>query len=280
MSSFHNMPIRHRLALAALIPVLGLIGVLAVQAMDLYAARNTADAVAQQTVLAPDISDAIHELQRERGMSVGHLASQGANFGDRLRSQRQATDAVLSELNGANVDGALASAVTEVKRQARVLPQLRERVDELAAQPGEAAAAYTEVVRAQIAALGAIGRTASASGQAALASAYMALVEAKERAGIERAIGAQGFGSQFALATHSRFLDLAARQAAYLNVFETNAPQAIRASSERPAARSDWSGGGGLAGGSRAGRLRQSGPSDGGRLVRRCDHTYRPHART
>jgi len=45
------------------------------------------------------ISRLIHELQRERGLSSGVIASRGERFGDMLVAQQKLTDASLGELS-------------------------------------------------------------------------------------------------------------------------------------------------------------------------------------
>lgn len=51
-----------------------------------------------QIAISAKVSDLIHELQKERGLSAGFLSSRGAKFSSELKSQRNSTDSVLKEL--------------------------------------------------------------------------------------------------------------------------------------------------------------------------------------
>ncbi|MBK1671508.1 hypothetical protein CKO28_26265 [Rhodovibrio sodomensis] len=60
-----------------------------------------------------------------------------------------------------------------------------------------------------------------------MTEAYLALVEAKERAGIERAVGAAGFDSGFSPELHTRFVRLGAEQQSYLAQFRATAAESF-----------------------------------------------------
>ena len=48
--------------------------------------------IAQLTALARSAGNVVHELQKERGMSVGFLGAEGKTFKDELTAQRALTD--------------------------------------------------------------------------------------------------------------------------------------------------------------------------------------------
>src|SRR6185436_6474853 len=87
-----NFSIALKIAFACLVPLLGL----AIFASSMVIEARQKSAAAQEvlaaTALAEAASLAVHELQRERGMSVGFVASKGASFAAELPSQRQETD--------------------------------------------------------------------------------------------------------------------------------------------------------------------------------------------
>lgn len=88
-----NLKIGGRIALALMVPALGLLafgGMLLIEKR--HAATNMAD-VERLATLAPVISGLVHEMQKERGASAGFLASKGAKFGDTLKKQRLDTNA-------------------------------------------------------------------------------------------------------------------------------------------------------------------------------------------
>ncbi|WP_051431803.1 methyl-accepting chemotaxis protein [Rhodovibrio salinarum] len=228
LSQIKKLRVGQRLALAAAIPFIGLLGVLSLYTVENLNARTQAQTVSAFTQAMPPVSDAVHHLQRERGMSVGYTASEGARFGQQLRTQRDTTDQALSQLPEAG-DGKFDGTMTTVKTRLRDLAALRRDVDRQIYAPSEVAQRYTQIVRSLIGVLQNLRRTTVGTGTSEKTTAYLGLVEAKERAGIQRAVGSAGFASGFDAKTHSRFLSLRAREAAYLDVLRAAAEPRFQA---------------------------------------------------
>jgi methyl-accepting chemotaxis protein len=142
----------------------------------------------------------LHEQQKERGARSVFLASGGQNFGPELRDQRVSTDAAVAALE-ATLEQIGASSLPEVLEDAlgtvtsglQARQTIRDRIDAISIEVPEALGHYT-AHNAQI--LFTINRIGTISGNADVALkivAIKAFLQAKEFAGLERAIGSGGF---------------------------------------------------------------------------------------
>ena len=135
------------------------------------------------------ISRLIHELQRERGLSSGVIASRGERFGDMLVAQQKLTDASLGELQSIVrqhvTDQAIHGGVAAVADR---LQGLRQRVSNREISRDYTVDRYTELVDALF------DMQLSTFGNAVKSSlfrkqmAFVAFSQAKETADKERAL--------------------------------------------------------------------------------------------
>ena len=87
-----DFSIAKKIAFACLVPLTGLAIFAGSMVLEARQKAAAADEVLAATALAEGASLAVHELQRERGMSVGFVASKGAIFAAELPKQREETD--------------------------------------------------------------------------------------------------------------------------------------------------------------------------------------------
>ncbi len=228
----NNLKIRNRLILALVFPVLGLVFFAGVVMYGEY--NNAAKLTRLQHLaqIAPDISALVHELQKERGNSAGFIGSKGGSaFKDRLTTQRQATDGVLENFNSV-MNGfddtafgeAFVQRIDQAREQVGLLNEKRTSVSDLDYSIPQMAKYYTGTIGKL---LDVIGDMAVLSTDAQITNAvtsYVSFLQAKEKAGIERAMGAGGFGKgAFEPNIHQRFISLIGQQIAFLNDFERSA---------------------------------------------------------
>lgn len=217
---FADLKIGFKIAIACLVPLAGLIGISAFAVYDAWSNQRAALEVLAATDLAEDASLVIHELQKERGMSAGFIASKGQQFTSELPPQRQATDARIQALrqlvtaagdgfrNG-TVGSRLAAADTDMQG----LETLRKSVAGQSIAAGDAAAVYTRMISSLLSVAESIGGLSRDAGLAQAVSMYTAAMRGKEQAGQERATGARGFGAgRFTPADLRAYLSLAAAQ--------------------------------------------------------------------
>ncbi|KAF0109899.1 MAG: methyl-accepting chemotaxis protein, partial [Rhodospirillaceae bacterium] len=154
--------------------------------------------------------------------------------GDRLEGQRRETDASLSKLKSflaafpfKEYDPQLHQIATTADASVNALASKRHQVTAQELTVLQGAGYYTETIAhmidviKQMMVLSPNGRVSNAI------AAYVGLIEAKERMGLERATGSGGFAAQkFAPALYQRFIALIAEQAVFLNHFQTFATPA------------------------------------------------------
>ena len=141
------------------------------------------------------LSDIVHTLQVERGLTAGFLGSKGARGGAELRSARADSDMATSGFSGAmnNLDAAvdadLSAARHGFERQLAEIRSLRQSIDALTVNGADAFTAYTAAVDDIIALANDLSKLASDATISRRMSAYVNLMQAKETAGRERAVG-------------------------------------------------------------------------------------------
>ncbi|MBR0566955.1 nitrate- and nitrite sensing domain-containing protein [Azoarcus sp. L1K30] len=172
-------------------------------------------------------SAVVHELQKERGLSAGYIASKGARFRSELDSQRKqslAASAAMDEtLSGADLtefDADIRSSVESARTRVENLSSIRNNISAGAATPGQSFTAYTSAIDDLLAI---VEKSAASAIDAEISreiTAYLMYLNAKEQAGRERATLNGVFASNsFDPSTFRRFLTLLATQSTYLHAF-------------------------------------------------------------
>jgi len=232
MSFFQNSRIWVRIALAVAVPMLGVVGLAAVQLTQKAATLREMSSLSDIAQLAPAVSDVVHEMQKERGRSAGFIASKGASFAEELAQQRQETDGRLGRLDEAlerfavaDYGSAFAEKVATARRSLGELDARRQSVSALTDTVAEMAAYYGRTIVELLATIEEMGVISSNARVTNRIAAYTAILQAKERAGRERAMGAAGFGGGFEPGIYRSFVKMIAMQEALIEVFAKHATQ-------------------------------------------------------
>ncbi|CAA7611561.1 bacteriohemerythrin [Magnetospirillum sp. UT-4] len=218
--------LKTRIMLLVAVPLLVILGMAAISLADSAARVGRQTAILDLARLGTVSSALIHEMQKERGASALFLGSKGTQFGPELGDQRQATDTRLAAFRTA-ATAALPKLAPDIARQVTValadldgLGGTREGVTALSMPPPQAIKFYTGAIANQIAAVEALVHMADEPETVREMAAYTAIINAKERAGQERAVGSAGFAAgQFAPALHRRLVELWAEQSAFFHSF-------------------------------------------------------------
>ena len=168
------------------------------------------------------MNDFIHEMQKERGYSAGFIASKGKNFPTQLAEQRKVTDGLLAE---AQAQIEIASATKSEPASIALaniaqLADIRAQVNSFDLTVPQMAKFYTQTINQLLEISRPIAEGDIRMELQQLLQARTLVSAAKERAGLERAMGASGLGAGFSLALHDRYVSLGASQMALL--FEAN----------------------------------------------------------
>jgi methyl-accepting chemotaxis protein len=194
------------------------------------------DRLKSLTVLAQQAGNLVHEIQRERGMTAGFLGSEGNTFRSELRDQRPATDtqaasflASLEALDTRHLSEDLISQIASARQRLDATAELRRRVDALSVPVGDALAHYTGINADLMDLAGKLSHVTAEASVSRRLAAYYNLLEAKDLAGIERALLANAFAAdQMAPALYRRFMNLIGEEAAFLQGFDTLAAATMR----------------------------------------------------
>lgn len=234
--SLSTLSIKQRIVLCCALP---LIALTAISSFTLYTTWKEAKGASDMGLLlhkAEIIGTVVHELQRERGLTAGFIASSGANFADELAAQRIATNASYAEVEhmlstmSDVIEVAFADYVeTLYQDEARVF-DVRTLVDNGTVSVGDMASIYTSSIHHLIVALEHIEDFAHSGLMAERVEAYISIIEAKEAAGLERAMGATGFtAGVFEESVYARMLSLQGAQATDFSIFNRLASSNMKA---------------------------------------------------
>ena len=226
-----NAKIATRVIILIAIGTVALLGFATKEIVSSYIAYSDSSNLGRLAKLAPAANLVVHEMQKERGASAVFIGSKGTNFTKELPDQRQSTNNARSgltdALNGfpveqygeefkARVDAAL-SALNQ-------LDQSRKGVTDLSSSVGQVAKYYSSTIQKLLAIAEIMGQLSQDPDIARDIIAYTNFLQAKERAGIERAMGAAGYSSgKFSPAVYQRFVGLIAEQKVLFSVFEKTA---------------------------------------------------------
>lgn len=195
------MQLRLLILIALSIPIL-LLGIFA----SYVGSKDWSKASKQETLVsvidfARHTSAVVHELQIERGRSVGMVTNNYASAAkDAVKSQRQAVDEVITTYLAFLGQSGLAESVPDLAAQIKELPdsldarlKFRTTVDLKQVNVPEVVGFYTSRIDLLISLIGQVSTHAGSVDIATRLSAFRALVEAKEHGGLERALGSALF---------------------------------------------------------------------------------------
>ena len=228
MNLLRNISIKMKLFLIFIVPALALTYQIFSAVLDKNKIVNEEHTLAISVELATKISALVHETQKERGATAGYLGSGGKKFGDVLSSQRINTDAKfkelqvtmdendLSELPSLFVQG-LKSAISKLNN----VGNIRKNVSSLSVSKKEAISFYTTTNGVFLDAISDIAKYSNDPEILKELSAYTNFLYAKERAGVERAVGAGAFSSNsISSAQRIKFNNLIAEQNSFIKSFK------------------------------------------------------------
>ncbi|WP_219905184.1 methyl-accepting chemotaxis protein [Pseudothauera lacus] len=226
-AALKHTSIRARLLTAIALLVGGLLYFAIGQVVErIHTARMLATIETLSTV-AVRSSALVHELQKERGLSAGFLASRGTRFQSELATQHTLTDRYLGELRSQldTLDAtALGSRFTTSLNAARGqidrLGDTRSRVRALSASGADSFVYYTASIDAYLALITTINQLSEHQQVSQAILGYVMFLNAKEQAGRERAtLNAAFAANAFDAALYRRFITIVAAQDTYLAAF-------------------------------------------------------------
>ncbi|MCB1839407.1 MAG: nitrate- and nitrite sensing domain-containing protein [Alphaproteobacteria bacterium] len=228
----NNIAIRTKLLFIVLAPILALTVLAGMKVLELQTQATRQTQLVELMNVSVAASDLVHELQKERGASAGFIGSNGTSFADVLPKQWAVTDEKHTKLKetigrvntsrfGAEFNGRLQKALQDFDQ----IESVRKNVHALNISVAEAVEYYSFMNKDF---LGITEQALFVTEDPNLLrdiSAYLAFLQSKERAGIERAVGAAGFGGGWTHVLTTKFETLINIQNTYLDVFHVYADE-------------------------------------------------------
>ncbi len=221
-----NIRFIHKILLLILLPVFALVILLGRSVLTEYQHAARLQTLEAEVELTTFNSALVHELQKERGATSGWLGAGTQAFADKLYQQRQLTDRALQRWHDYQQQHqisapAIQRTLTQIQQQLSQLGGIRGRADRRDIPLGQALGYYTNL-NADLLSIAATTSGISHDAHIARsAAAFYAFLQAKERAGIERAVLSNVFASNhFGPGLYPRFINLVSEQDTYLNMFK------------------------------------------------------------
>ena len=220
-----NLSFTYKLLLLIVFPVLVSTFLLVNEVINSYTVNQQTGEISVYAELVTVNSALVHELQKERGATAGFLGSGGQQFSDVLHQQRVMTNQLEEKwadfISRNEIENtAINSVMLEVTRQLKAINDVRGRVDSLQIPLSEALKYYTGL-NVKLLSAGALTANLSENVHLTRASlAYYNFLQAKERAGIERAVLSNTFAAdQFSPGMYEKFITLVTEQNTYSRIF-------------------------------------------------------------
>lgn len=231
MLNFSRLTISRRILILCLIPLLGLIGMSANQIYNVRAKVSSSDNILHLVGMAPTISKLVHVLQIERGQSAGFISSSRQKFASEIVASRNATNTALADFqtNLTDVDRLekyphFYKPFKHASSELLKLSAKRSEINNLSISVKEMAAYYTPMITELLDMIESIEEMTNDGEVIRSLMVYAALLRGKESAGLERAMGAAGFGAgKFSTQVYQNLLKFTANQTTSFNIFMRHA---------------------------------------------------------
>lgn len=179
---FADLPVRTKFMVTLGLPVLGMVLLIGKQVDGSLKRLDVMEYIAQQARLIGLNANVVHELQRERAISVGYLAGMNV-LPQKLELQQARTDGALMTLE---LPGNPASAAVLAKQPFDGLYILRQRVRDRRIDPASVSRAYRAMDQTLLDELGRSGKLQLDPGTKDRLYAHLRLLSAKEALSVLR----------------------------------------------------------------------------------------------
>lgn len=232
-----NLGVGARIVLVATLPLAGVAVMGGDAIMEEHAVKRDSDRTGMATQLMGELSNTIHEMQTERGLTALFLSSKGKKFGPELTTQHGKTNASFAKLEEqvsihlGEVDPAVRKRLQGAIKGKDRLSGHRTKVTAMSMPAADGTEFYTAEISTKVAVVKDLLKTANNLMVIRQMNQLVSVVLAKEFAGQERAVVAKGISEEnFPPPVAKRFISLVASQNQLFNSFnETASPELIAA---------------------------------------------------
>lgn len=232
LNIFKDLKIKYKLFIMVALPIAGL-SYFAWIAIEESLIQEHKNKVFDDLVKLSMVSNAlVHEIQKERGLSVGFLGSQGRNFAQQLEVQRRTTDQAVSTyhrfIDRLLLDDERTDFKSVIDRSRLIIdgiPGHRQVISAQSITPSETLILYSKLNTELLKLTEMLVKASPTSDLGNRVVAYSMLLHSKELSGKERAILSNTFASaEFGEADYILFREVLNAQEMYIDLFLTIAP--------------------------------------------------------
>ena len=228
INSLNNLSIKLKLFLIFIIPTLALIYQILATVIEQNEISNEEHILGVSVELATRISALVHETQKERGATAVYITSKGEKFSTKLSSQKQETNTRLQDLKKFmkenDLDKLPKRFINDLKHATSKLEKLqtiRNKVENLTISKKDAISYYTEINGEFLDSIADLAQYSRDTEIVKELNSYVNFLYSKERAGIERAIGASAFSNKsISPEQRIKFNNLIAEQSTFIKSFK------------------------------------------------------------
>jgi methyl-accepting chemotaxis protein len=234
MFKLSNIRIPVRIAVACLLPLLAFAGIAGKELLDRRSLAADMDAIGIVAQAAPMIAAVVHELQKERGATVGYIDSREESLATLMRNQRPMTDKVLAtwnqrvaEYEQSYPNTKFAKNLDIAKKRLAELPNMRKAIDESTSDSQKVMEIMVSGVAGLLNVIDAMDDMTENGRIIHQSQALVALMRRKEYTAQGRGWGMIGFGSgQFIPQMYQAFMRSQNLADAFTTIFSRAATQA------------------------------------------------------
>lgn len=228
MLSLRTMKFSQKIVLLALIPLAGILSMSSFIAFEQVNEMEKTERIISLVDLSVYVSNLVHELQKERGMSAGFIGSHGEKFKQDLEQQRQATDGKYKQLNqflfqfDMSLNKGLNGDLANINGKLDQLDTIRRNITALRITGADAIEFYSSLNASYLDIIAQIAQLSINLEITQKLTAYSYFLKGKEQAGIERAVLTNTFANDaFAAGMFEKLVTLIAVQNTYMTLFVT-----------------------------------------------------------
>ena len=227
MNPMNKLTIKGKMLVMSILQVITVVYFAGNATLEHFKFESYVEKTKEMAKLSKSLSRLIHETQKERGMSAGYLGSNGKKFSSKLPNQRSLTNERVKELKKTldSIDLSKYSInfkniISDLNSDLNRIDSIRKKVTSLEISLKSAIGFYTNMNRKILKIVSETGKIAPNKTISINLVSYLLFLNAKERAGIERAVLSNTFAAdKFTPGMYEKFLMLVSQQKTYTNSF-------------------------------------------------------------
>ena len=228
MLKIDELSFKNKLLVLLVVPLLVILFFSSTSIYNKVTSAYEMNKIEQLVILGSHISSLVHELQKERGATAVYMGSKGSRFSSEMNSQRsitdskkQALDNFLSEFDRSFIAGSQLGTSLSALSQ---LSNSRSQASSLQVPAKQIIVFYTSLNAKFLNLISNIAKISPDAEIGLLSAAYTSFLQAKERAGIERAVLSNVIASD-SFSGIEKAISLKAQQNAFFNSFMSSATE-------------------------------------------------------